>query len=193
MLVQHQGLLRFSFCPTSKQAGGAQVAGRGHSKTADHTGTPYHLVSRSATKTNIVFPNETLLRDWLGINWQWAIAFASFFFSTGPTFPSPVIILAQKFSLATGCGFTCRPGAKPRSTQASLVLFPMATRWHLDTAGELSASQGSLPCAGHMGQKPPAAPKGLPMALWGSATPACRHPAAPQADSYKHINKFSSL
>lgn len=88
VLVQHQGLLRFSFCPTSKQAGGAQVAGRGHSKTADHMGTPYHLVLCSATKTNIVFPNETFLRDWLGINWQWAIAFASFVFSSGPTFPS---------------------------------------------------------------------------------------------------------
>lgn len=93
VLVQHQGLLRFSFCPTSKQAGGAQVAGRGHSKTADPTGTPYHLVSRSAKKTNIVFPNETLLRDWLGINWQWAIAFASFFFFP-QVLPSPHLSLS---------------------------------------------------------------------------------------------------
>lgn len=80
VLVQHQGLLRFSFCPTSKQAGGAQVAGRGHSKTADHMGTPYHLVLCSATKTNIVFPNETLLRDWLGINWSEQLLLHHFFF-----------------------------------------------------------------------------------------------------------------
>lgn len=68
VLAQHQGLLRFSSCCTSKQAGGAQVAGRGHSKAAGHTGTPYHMVSCSATKANVVFPKETLLSDWLGIS-----------------------------------------------------------------------------------------------------------------------------